>query len=116
MINYEWKLISIKVDSDPERNLQSVIIQTYWEVVGTNENGLIGRFMGALPFDITQVDPNNFIPVENLNEEIVLGWIRTLVEADEKYYEHILGKIEKQIIDQIKIEYTANSFPWLSKG
>lgn len=72
-INYTWQITGIKKTSTP--SLNDVIVQTYWKKIGTDENGNEGSFAGATPFDLSSVNPENFVAFEDLTEEQVLSWI-----------------------------------------
>lgn len=109
-LSYTWELTSLKKTS--AANLQNVIVQTYWKLTGTDENGIDGTFSGATPFDLATVDPNNFTPYENLTANTVLGWIQAVVV--DGYKDHIDEQILKQIDAKINPveEVSGNTFPW----
>ena len=108
-MNYTWQLTSLKRKDIGELN--NVVVQTYWKKIGTDENGNTGEFSGATPFNLNNMDPNTFISYENLTEEMVLGWIQSVVVGD--YENHVNAQIAKQIQDKISpiIEVT-DGFPW----
>jgi hypothetical protein len=111
-ITYTWKLTSFKKVS--KAGIEDAVFQTYWEKEGTDEFGNKGKFVGATPFDINQIDPANFIPYESLTEEIVLGWIQTVVVGS--YEQHVNEQITKAI-EAIVHPVTdhsehLNTFPW----
>lgn len=102
---YTWKVTGMKgVDLPNEPN---TIIQTYWTKTGTDEDGNEGTFSGATPFNPADIDPANFVPYDQLTEEIVLGWIQSVVVGS--YEEHVDAQIQKQI-DSKKIKDEA--LPW----
>ena len=70
-------------------------------------------FVGATPFDLATVDPNNFVSYEDLTEEMVLGWIQSVVNSDPGYRDHINRRIDEEIEDaaQPTTEVTSG-FPW----
>ena len=111
-ITYTWKLKSFKkVTKD---GLTDAVFQTYWEKDGVDEFGNTGKFVGATPFDLTKIDPENFTPYESLTEEIVLGWIKNVVVDD--YEKHVNEQIAKAI-DAVAHPVTehsehANTLPW----
>jgi hypothetical protein len=107
-MNYTWEITSIK-KKDTE-NLSDVIFQVYWKKIGTDENGNIGEFSGATPLDVDNLNNNEFSNYENLTEEIVLGWVKSIVIGD--YERHVNDQIKRKINLQINSEI--NSFPWSS--
>ena len=110
-ITYTWKLTSLKkID---KHGLEEAIFQTYWKKIGTDEDGNEGEFTGATPFDVSKVDPNNYIPYNELTEELVLSWIKSAVIDD--YEKHVNAQIQKAI-DAKKytaVEVAADIMPWI---
>lgn len=108
-IEYTWKITSLKI-KDISDNKPKAVVQTYWQKIGTDENGNTGIFSGATPFTIDSNDEDGpFIPFENLTEEDVLSWIKTIVVGS--YEEHVNGKIAEQIADKIA-PVTEAKMPW----
>jgi hypothetical protein len=110
-LTYTWEIIGIgKRNSGP---IENAIVQTNWKVTGTNSDNFSGSFIGATPFDLNTVDPNNFIPYEDLTEEIVLSWIQNLVENDRVYKDHINRVIMKEIDSKSNpVTQVIDGFPW----
>ena len=108
-MNYTWKLTSLKrKDTDVAQN---IIVQTNWKKIGTDENGNIGSFSGATPFELSTVDPDNFVSYEDLTEEMVLGWIQSVVIGS--YEEHVNEKIAEQIEAIVSpVVSVTSGFPW----
>jgi hypothetical protein len=111
-MNYTWEITGIKRKNTSD--LSNVIVQTYWKKVGTDEDGNQGTFSGATPFDLSTVDPDNFVEYEDLTEEMVLSWIQSVVVGG--YEDHVNGVIAKQIEDQVNpvTEDNGNSLPWVT--
>jgi hypothetical protein len=107
-ITYTWKITGMKT-KDFDGKPQSVV-QTYWEKIGTDENGNEGKFSGATPFTVDPTDESGpFIPFDQLTEQDVIGWIKTVVVGS--YEEHVNGQIQKQIDAKIKPIVDAK-LPW----
>jgi hypothetical protein len=112
---YEWKVTGVKkVNSE---NIDEAIIGTQWKVVCTDEDGNTGEFVGATPFDLNSINTGSFTAYADLNEEQVLGWIKTVVSGSNKmtnYWGHIQGQMDKQI-NKSKLSFTEVSdisLPW----
>ncbi len=102
---YTWKVTGMKgIDLPNEPN---TIIQTDWTKTGIDEHGNEGVFSGATPFNPADIDPNNFVPYDQLTEEIVLGWIQAVVVGS--YEEHVNAQIQKQIDDK---KVKEEPLPW----
>jgi hypothetical protein len=117
-LQYEWKLKSLVKQNSSNLMLNGIIVQTQWELTGTDEDGYSGTFSGATPFDPNQVDPTNFTEYENLTEQQVLGWIQNVVNTNATYKQHIDGRIQEQI-DKQKMpteQVSDTTFPWASSA
>lgn len=112
MITYTWKLTGLKRKDSADLN--NIIVQTYWQKIGTDENGNTGIFDGATPFDLSTVDPNNFVKYEDLTEEMILGWIQAEINKNDRYNTHINDQIQKQIDEKAypAIKVSESEFPW----
>lgn len=94
-ITYTWKITGLKVKNLTD-DKQNAVVQTYWEKIGTDENGNEGKFSGATPFTPDPTDNSGpFIPFEELTEEDVLTWIKSIVVG--QYEQHVNEKIKEQI-------------------
>ena len=111
---YTWKIKSLKKQDDPSTELNDIIVQTYWECTGTDEEGHSGTFNGATPFEPDQVDADNFTTYENLTEAQVIGWIQDVVNGNPGYKAHIDEQIQKQIdaIVRPMVEVNSDALPW----
>jgi hypothetical protein len=99
-LTYEWKVSGLRrkdqVNSEGA-TLSGAVVQTYWECIGTDENGNSASFHGATPFTATNVPAGSFVDFNDLTEETVLGWIQDIVNNDTPYKEHIDERILHQI-------------------
>ena len=113
-LTYTWKINGLKKQDNPSLELNDIIIQTYWECTGTDEDGNSGTFNGATPFEPDQVDADNFTTYENLTENQVLGWIQNVVDSNSVYKDHIDEQIQKQInvIINSVVAVDAQALPW----
>jgi hypothetical protein len=92
-ITYTWKVTGVKVKNEGSNT--DAVVQTYWTKIGIDENGNEGTFSGATPFTSVNVPSGEFVAFEDLTEEIILGWIQSVI--DENYDIHINSQILKQI-------------------
>lgn len=114
---YEWKLTGLKKQNSSDLN--DIIVGTQWKVIATDEDGNKGEFVGATPFSLSSVDPENFTSYESLTEEQVLSWVKSVVSGSNRatnYWDHISERIEKQLVEA-RNPITAvidSQFPWAS--
>jgi hypothetical protein len=98
-ITYTWKITGLKT-KDVTTDRPAAVVQTYWQKIGTDENGNQGTFSGATPFTIDPTDASGpFIQFSDLTEQDVINWIETVVVGS--YGEHVNNKILEQIDQQI---------------
>ena len=98
-ITYTWKITGLKTKNVSD-DKQAAVVQTYWKKIGTDADGNEGTFSGATPFTVDPTDESGpFIAFEDLTEEDVLDWIKTVVVGG--YEEHVNGQIAKQIEEKI---------------
>jgi hypothetical protein len=105
-ITYTWAITSMKVTKVGNEN--DYVVQTYWTKTGTDENGNTGVFSGATPLD-PNPDQTDFIPYDQLTQEIVLGWIQPLVTGG--YEQHVNDVIAKQIAEKVD-PVVEQPLPW----
>lgn len=112
-ITYTWEVTGIKTRN--ANNFTNAVVQTYWKKIGTDEDGNTAYFAGATPFDADQIDPDNFTALDQLTEEMVLGWIQALVI--DGYEEHVNSVIQKQLDDITSpvTELNNEDLPWQSE-
>lgn len=113
-ITYTWKVTDMKVRSkDIDGTIyDETVVQTYWEKTGTDENGNTGMFAGATPFDYNP-ESSTFIPFSDLTEEIIIGWIQSVVVG--RYEDHINEQIQKEI-DEKANPIIEPILPWASES
>lgn len=112
MIEYTWKITGLKT-KDVDTNHPSAVVQTYWQKIGTDENGNQGTFAGATPFTVDPTDESGpFKPFNELTESDIIAWIQTVVVGG--YEEHVNGKIAEQIEQKITPVVDAK-LPWATE-
>ena len=114
-LTYEWKITQIKKTTN--NSVDNAIIGTRWEVKGTDTSGNEGTFAGATPFTLNQINPDNFIPYNELTEEIVLAWIKEYVSGSNRvtnYWDHVSGKINDQLEEKTSVINNVEiaNLPW----
>jgi hypothetical protein len=109
-LTYVYAVTSLKKTTDG--SIDNAVVQSTWTCTGTDADGDSGVFNGATPFPLADVDPDNFIPYEELTEADIIKWIEAVVVGS--YKEHIDGQINKQIalIKNPVVEVPSNELPW----
>lgn len=81
------KILTLKWDNRAE--LESVVYEAVWEVTEEAPNGTVHGTSGTAQFGTP--DPDSFIPLSELTEETVLGWLpETFWEPYETYVQGLV--------------------------
>jgi hypothetical protein len=111
---FNWELKGLKKSNT--NVLSDVIIGTQWKVTATDEDGNVGSFDGATPFEPSAVSVDSFEEYSSLTEAQVLSWVKNVVSGSShtNYWKHIMERIDAQInekkFNEIRVEST--DFPW----
>jgi len=100
-----------EVNADGD-TLPNAVVQTNWDVTGTDENGNTAQWTGATPFSAATVPAGQFTAFEDLQESHVISWIQAVVDGDSTYKEHILEQLQKQIDAATEVEKEGADLPW----
>lgn len=108
-LTYTWKVTELFHTTEGVNN-QSVV-NVRWEKIGTDENGNVGIFAGATPF--SSVNTENFIPFDQLTEEIVLGWVKDHIEEHDSE-DHINEQLQRELDERIELiaNVEDDALPW----
>jgi hypothetical protein len=113
-MEYTWKITQLTKTNSGD--IDNIIVGTRWEVTGTDEDGFSGTFIGATPFTLNTVEPDNFTPYEELTESQVLGWIKNVASGSSStsYWGHISERINKAIETEknIRVSVDSKDLPW----
>lgn len=114
-MTYTWKITGLQkkdqVNSEGA-TLEGAVVQTYWEMVGTDENGDTAKFSGATPFSAADVPAGSFVAFEELTEANVLAWVQNVVNNDTVYLAHIEERIRNEIDKDSISDIAQTSLPW----
>lgn len=94
-LTYTWEVTGLRTKTEGAN--EGSVVQTHWKVTATDEHGHTATFIGATPFSSSNVLSENFVPFEQLTEEIVLSWIKDVIENDIAYKNHIDSRLQKQL-------------------
>jgi hypothetical protein len=113
-LTYKYEVTGLKVRDEEVGNETNTnaVVQTYWKLTGTDEDGNEGTFSGATPFTSTTMpEGDTFVPFDELTEEMVIDWIADVVNGNAGYKQHIDDQIMKQINEKIR-PVTEPTLPW----
>jgi hypothetical protein len=104
-ITFTWKIKSLSTKKEGSYN--NAVVQTYWNVIGTDSQNKTGVFDGATPF--TTSGQSEFIEFADLQEADVLSWIKDQVVGS--YAEHIMDQIHQKLDAQYN-SISNVALPW----
>jgi len=103
MTTFTWKVLSLYTETIAGE--QNYVVIANYEVVGVD-----GQYTSSINdsarFSTANVD--NFIPYQDLTNDIVIGWIQSLLGVDgvANYESSIQGQIDSQINPPVTPEVT----------
>lgn len=99
-ITYTWNLIAIKKE-DVDADHPQAVVHARWNKIGVDKRGIQGRFDGACRFSVANVLPENFIPFDQLTDDIILGWVQDILNRGG------MDRVDRIIQDQINANKTS---------
>jgi len=78
--NYYFKIDAVDAYVSQD-GLENVIYNVHYRYFGENENGNITSMIGVQHFP--SVDTENFVPVEQLTQADIIGWIEAVLPVEE---------------------------------
>jgi hypothetical protein len=92
-------------------NLADAVTEIHWSKIGTDENGIVGRYPGVTKFKVDDISLNEFTPLKSLKEDQVLNWVKNSLSEENKLFidAQIVLSIESQ--SNVKI-FKSVSMPW----
>ena len=80
MTTYTWKVHS--VIKKVVNTVDSVVISTTWEKIGTASDGYSGSVKTTSSFNVSEIDEDSFVPYDQLSEDDVVQWIRNNINEE----------------------------------
>jgi hypothetical protein len=110
-----WKIMSLQIMNNFV-NLQNIVASATWQLTATYYDDLGREISIARHNSITYLglpEDNNFIPFENLTEEQVVAWVKTVL-GDSKVQEYEIMTCRHAIanITSEEINLTMVDVPW----
>ncbi len=108
MINYEWQICG-KPTADEVKGCENVILAVIWQYIGTDSETSISYPYQSTTFFVFN-DESNFIPFEEITDEIIISWIEAKTDMDAVRIE-IEEKIQEKTIPEVTPEPTSPEIP-----
>lgn len=110
-VTYTWKIVALK-KLDSANSIQNAIVEVDWIKTGVDEYGIEGNFEGKTKFNLSEINPETFIPFNQLTEQQIIDWIKQVVVGG---YEITVNERIQQDIDSKKgtpVVLGPGQFPW----
>lgn len=107
-MEYNWKIQSMYVKNATD--LSNVVVKISWIKEGIDTDGSRGSYMNVTTFDLESVNPDEFIPYDELEEAVVIEWIKS--QISEEAMQGIDALIQK-IADYNKNPEVNVRLPWI---
>lgn len=103
-ITYSYQIHELKA-APTVGDLEKVITEVRYAYIGTDENGITSSYPGRTV--LPTPDLANFIPIDELTEELVIEWLEVNANLDV-----MKQAIEAHIEQQAGIIYKGDTLPW----
>jgi hypothetical protein len=91
---YSYRIDTIK--KIVENGCANAVVQVYWTLTGTSESGKTGKVRGTTTLSTSSLNSvDEFIPFEELTDEIIISWVQNSVEEEHDNY--MKSKIQQEI-------------------
>lgn len=107
MITYEWYFNDLMVKPQ-ENGLQNVLYIVYWQLKGTNENGIFADQRGSC--SLPSPDPATFTEYNTLTKQQVETWVETSMGYNT--INALKVSIAEQINAQVNPPFVPMPAPW----
>lgn len=91
---YNWEIKGLIKNNVNE--FTDVITNIIFRITSTNETNTIVIYDGNVQLDLSNLDTQTFLNLNQLNNDILLEWLQTSVKNDERYWNHINEFIDNQ--------------------
>lgn len=108
MDDLSWKITGLVTTST------GGVYQATWEA-SKELDGVVGVFSGASEFELPTKKTKGFIKLEDLTEDVVVGWVKKGIEGNEMFIAHINNSIDAKLNAPAKQELTEDMLPWAPK-
>ena len=112
-LTFKIKNIKVKDVVDEDGNtLENAVFQTYWTVIGTNENGETEEQPGALPLSTVNANAATFTAFGDLTEEDVVGWIEAYYADNPDFLQNIHKEMDRAYARRTERDLGEKELPW----
>ena len=114
-MNYTWSIKCLGLRDYGE--FKNVVVNVNWTKTGTNDLGIIGYYGSTSELIIPEAfNSDTFITYENLTEELLLTWVKSIITNEDEEYANKL--IFDQIDNQMNpMRYAIDDkLPWSKKS
>ena len=97
---YDWEILKLgtksQVNGDGD-TLEDAVIFVSWRKVATDLSGNVAKYLGKTTLTAEQHAAADFVALNDLTEEIVLGWVQGAIDAEheERINTALQNKINK---------------------
>jgi hypothetical protein len=106
MANYKWVINAVDCYTTKD-GLEKVAYNVHWSYFLTEEEHSVSM-IGVQ--SVGSPDPDNFLPFEQLTEEIVVGWIEAAMDV-EKMQENLQNQLADKIAPKVVTLQLHKSYP-----
>jgi hypothetical protein len=106
---FEWKIPSMEYYPTKDE-LDKVVHVIHWILNGTDDEGHKGSTYGSQSINTDTIDPETFVPFDELTFEVVEGWLESAIGSERILELHTL--VQTNIDNQKSPPNVLATSPW----
>lgn len=106
-MDIQWKIENMELKPSVD-SLNDVVCTAHWRVYGREED-LVTSVYGSVSFN-TNIEPENFLPYEELTEQQVVGWVKDYMGTE--HVEALETALASQIENLKNPPVVTKPLPW----
>ena len=79
-IKYDWEITNLYVRNESPDHPDAVVL-IHWKKIASDEDGNTVVFDGETEFTAVDVLPQDYVPFNELNKDLIVSWIKSIITA-----------------------------------
>jgi len=106
-VNYNWRVIKFGLNDQLNQDgalLENAIVEVQWKLTAEDFDGVTASYVGTTKLDAKNVSSTDFIALNDLTLEQVLGWVKDSIHPNEmdRINKQLDAKVERNRVRTIK--------------
>ena len=110
-IAYLWKITRMKAVTTSQVN-DAICVVDFMVRGKDEEDGVVAVIRRSTQLNVRDIDPDTFVPFEDLNEDLVVQWVKDSLSEDE--HQQVIDGVSQALSrkrSSLRVAHQ-NSMPW----